>query len=224
MILFAARGGGWLFVFYQRRRNTLTVVSFFLDQFSSCIEGKSLNHRKQPYLWSFSFLFPNVNPVCACFVLHSWAGCGQSYGVEVCWWSLWWKHQAHSVPLPHSEDASDSTWKGHHRRVHQKWGFQVSFYPLRDYTELWCRSLRQPSKQTQHRKMQYCITFVVIIDPVQRIITEWSLLLSVTMYWNKVLFHKVTNCCVLTEATLEICCLYLYKHLYNTRIQHHVNK
>lgn len=145
MILCAAHGGGLLFV-YPRRRNTLTVMSSYLCPLLFWISypvapkgniyptGNNLTCDPSvlcpPFSWPF--LFPDVNPVCACFVLHSWAGCGQSHGAEVCWWSLWWKHQAHSVPLPHSEDAADSTWKRHHRRVHQKWGFQVSFNPPRD--------------------------------------------------------------------------------------------
>lgn len=80
----------------------------------------------------FCFTVTVNNELSARCVIHSWAGGGQSHGAEVCRWSLWWKHQTHSLPLPHSEDAADSAWKRHHRRVHQKRGFQVSFDLLRE--------------------------------------------------------------------------------------------
>lgn len=108
----------------------ILVFTFDFDNFPVSMKG-NLKATAKSFIFyiivSRCQVCVNVNHVCACPVVHSWAGCWQSHGVEVCWWSLWRKHQAHSLPLPHAEDAADSAWERHHRRVHQKWGFQVSY-------------------------------------------------------------------------------------------------
>ena len=51
--------------------------------------------------------------------------CDLGHGAEVHRRGVRWEHQAHALPLPRSQDASDPAREGHRHRVHQERGLQV---------------------------------------------------------------------------------------------------